>query len=254
MDKSPTTQNRFLVVIVIALVVLAAAIWWFTPDQQQRRRNMALIAAVQAGDLKAAEAMLDAGADVNARDADGITTLMHAARGERPKLLCEVTLSLVHRSYFESGSLSRVWFIFPRIRPPRHRPFPPSPRPSAAVLGGDRVKGRCPFWGGSANSPLDRISYPELHTAGRHTPPSRNKRTTMSDAKMPAARSVRHSAPSVPEGSVSFFVGDGITSFGSHPEPCPRRCVRNSGKKYFHDWKRNRQLIAFQSAPTFRAL
>ena len=32
--------------------------------------------------MKAVEAALDAGADVNARDGDGITSLMHAARGD----------------------------------------------------------------------------------------------------------------------------------------------------------------------------
>ena len=42
--------------------------------------------AARSGDVKAVEAALDAGADVNARDGDGITPLMHAARGDRPEI------------------------------------------------------------------------------------------------------------------------------------------------------------------------
>jgi ankyrin repeat protein len=69
---------------IAAVIVSAATIWWFTPGQQQKRRDSTLIVAARAANLRAAEAALDAGADVNARDAEGITPLMHAARGQRP--------------------------------------------------------------------------------------------------------------------------------------------------------------------------
>jgi ankyrin repeat protein len=80
-------SRRWLLTIgVVVLVGSALSVWWFSPGQQQRHRNAALIEAAQSGDVKAVEAALDAGADVNARDGDGITPLMHATRGERPEI------------------------------------------------------------------------------------------------------------------------------------------------------------------------
>jgi ankyrin repeat protein len=65
---------------------MALAAWWFPSGQPQKRRNVALTEAARMGDVKAVEAALDDGADVNTRDADGITPLMHAARGDRPEI------------------------------------------------------------------------------------------------------------------------------------------------------------------------
>jgi ankyrin repeat protein len=79
-------RRRLLAVGALAAVVAELAAWWFSPGQQQKRRNAALVEAVRAGDVKAAGAHLDGGADVNARDADGITLLMHSARGDRPDI------------------------------------------------------------------------------------------------------------------------------------------------------------------------
>jgi len=79
-------RRRLLAFGVLAVVVAGLAAWWFSPGQQQKRRNAALVEAVRAGDVKATAAHLDAGADVNARDADGITPLMHAAHGDRPDI------------------------------------------------------------------------------------------------------------------------------------------------------------------------
>jgi uncharacterized protein len=88
MKDEPVGSKRLLGVGVLAVVVVTglAAWWWFSPDQQHKRRNAALVEAVQAGDMRAAGSNIDAGADVNARDADGITPLMHAARGDRPEI------------------------------------------------------------------------------------------------------------------------------------------------------------------------
>lgn len=71
---------------VIAVVATAFAVWWFSPGQQRKRQIDALIETAAVGDTKAIEAALAGGADVNARDADGITPLMHAARGKGPKI------------------------------------------------------------------------------------------------------------------------------------------------------------------------
>ena len=81
--------GRRSLMAVGALAIFVAglsAAWWFSAGQQQRRRNAALVEAVRAGDVKAADAALKAGADVNARDASGLTPLMHAARGDRPEI------------------------------------------------------------------------------------------------------------------------------------------------------------------------
>jgi ankyrin repeat protein len=81
------TKNRlFLVSIPVVLVLLTAAmaLWWFSPTQQQHRRNQALVAACTAGDVKAVQDALAGGADANARDENGMTPLMYAARGDRP--------------------------------------------------------------------------------------------------------------------------------------------------------------------------
>ena len=71
---------------IFALVLAVLGFWWFSPSQQQHRRNNALVAACTAGDLKGVQDALAGGADPNARDANGITPLMYAARGERPNM------------------------------------------------------------------------------------------------------------------------------------------------------------------------
>ncbi len=78
-------QQRFLLFALIGLIVVALGVW-FSPTQQLNRRNAALIEAAQRGDVAAVQAALDHGAQVDARDADGITLLMHAARGYRPSI------------------------------------------------------------------------------------------------------------------------------------------------------------------------
>jgi ankyrin repeat protein len=80
-------DRRGLVVVgVIAVVLASVAIWWFSPSQQRKRQIEALVAGAIAGDPKAVEAALAGGVDVNSRDSSGITPLMYAARGERPKI------------------------------------------------------------------------------------------------------------------------------------------------------------------------
>src|SRR3982751_1262827 len=85
MGEQLKSRRGLITVGVIAVVVAAFAVWWFSPGQQQKRRTAALIEAARSGDTKAVEA-LDGGAEVNARDGDGITVLMHAARGDRPEI------------------------------------------------------------------------------------------------------------------------------------------------------------------------
>ena len=78
---------RWLVCVgVIGTALATVAIWWFSPSQQLKRQVDALIAAAKSGDTKAMETALAGGVDVNSRDAHGITPLMHAARGDRPKI------------------------------------------------------------------------------------------------------------------------------------------------------------------------
>jgi uncharacterized protein len=86
MTQTNCNRTVFVVIGVIAVITAAGAVWWFSPGQQVKRRNAALIVAARAGDVKAVEAALDGGADVNMADADGITLLMHAARGDRPEI------------------------------------------------------------------------------------------------------------------------------------------------------------------------
>jgi ankyrin repeat protein len=78
-------RRRLLLLVLIAVVFLGGvAALVFSPSLRHRRRTADLIGAARAGDVKAAEAALDQGADANGRDRDGITALMHAARGDRP--------------------------------------------------------------------------------------------------------------------------------------------------------------------------
>jgi uncharacterized protein len=84
--EEPQSRRGLLVVGALAVVAIALAVWWFSSGQQRKRWNAALTEAARMGDVKAVEAALDNGADVNARDADGITPLMHAARGDRPEI------------------------------------------------------------------------------------------------------------------------------------------------------------------------
>jgi ankyrin repeat protein len=79
-------RRTLLAVGVIAVIIASVAVWWFSPGQQMKRRNATLIDAAHAGDVKAVEAALDGGSDVNTRDAEGITLLMHASRGDRPEI------------------------------------------------------------------------------------------------------------------------------------------------------------------------
>ena len=84
MNDTNRISSRFVVPGIIVLLVGALVLWWLSPGHQEARRSAKLLEAVQVGDVKMAEALLDAGAEVNRRDADGITPLMQAARGERP--------------------------------------------------------------------------------------------------------------------------------------------------------------------------
>lgn len=86
MGKFRKSRNQLLAFGVITALAAAFAVLWFSPGQRQNRRTGALIAAARSGDAKAVEAALAGPADVNARDSDGITVLMHAARGNRPDI------------------------------------------------------------------------------------------------------------------------------------------------------------------------
>jgi ankyrin repeat protein len=84
MGEARRSRRWPLAVVVFAVLAMALAVWWFSPGQQQRRRNDALFAAAGSGDTNAAKAAIDAGADANARDGNGMTPLMFAAKGVRP--------------------------------------------------------------------------------------------------------------------------------------------------------------------------
>jgi ankyrin repeat protein len=86
MEEEHRGWRWLLAIGALAVVAAAFAVWWFFPGQQQKRRNAALIEAARSGDVSAVEAALDQGGDVNARDADGLTPLMHAAHGDRPDI------------------------------------------------------------------------------------------------------------------------------------------------------------------------
>jgi ankyrin repeat protein len=86
MGKIYRGRRGLVVAGVVAIAVAAVAVWWFSPSQQRKRQVDALIAGTSSGDTKAVEAALAGGADVNSRDADGITPLMHAARGKGPEI------------------------------------------------------------------------------------------------------------------------------------------------------------------------
>jgi uncharacterized protein len=81
------SKNRLAWVGLLSVIVLGAlAVWWFSPGQQQHRRHQALLDACAAGDLSTVQDALARGTDVNARDENGITPLMVAAKGSRPDL------------------------------------------------------------------------------------------------------------------------------------------------------------------------
>jgi uncharacterized protein len=86
MDQPRSSCRNLMVGSVIVVIAGALAVWWFSPSQQAKRRNVALVEAARVGDLKRVEALLNAGADVNSRDAEGITVLMHAVRGQQPNI------------------------------------------------------------------------------------------------------------------------------------------------------------------------
>jgi ankyrin repeat protein len=87
MGEPRISQRGLLAVGVIALIAAGGGVfWWVLPGLQQAGRNEALIGAARVGDVKALEAALNGGGDPNLRDSDGITPLMHAARGDRPDI------------------------------------------------------------------------------------------------------------------------------------------------------------------------
>ncbi len=86
MSEPRRTRRGIIAVSVIAMIVAVFAAWWFSPGQQRKRQTDALIEAAATCDTKAVETALAGGVDVNARDANGITPLMHAARGKGPKI------------------------------------------------------------------------------------------------------------------------------------------------------------------------
>ena len=86
MGKIYRSRRGLVVVGVLAVALATVAIWWCSPSQQRKRQVDALIAGAISGDTKAVQAALAGGAEVNSRDADGITPLMHAARGKRPNI------------------------------------------------------------------------------------------------------------------------------------------------------------------------
>src|SRR5947209_10048596 len=86
MGEKPRSRRWRLAAGVVAVLAAAMVVWWLSPGQRQKRHNAALVEAARSGDVRAVEAALDGGANDNARDPDGITPLMHAARGDRPDI------------------------------------------------------------------------------------------------------------------------------------------------------------------------
>lgn len=84
--KGERRGRQWLLAAGIMGVSAVVALWWSAAGQRRNPRESALIAAARSGDVKAVETALDGGADANCRDADGITPLMHAARGDRPDI------------------------------------------------------------------------------------------------------------------------------------------------------------------------
>ncbi len=86
MEKGKVQRLWIGFIVFLALLLAGTGVWWFSPTQQQHWRNDALFAACKAGDVKAVRHALGEGADVQARDGNGITPLMYAARGNRPRM------------------------------------------------------------------------------------------------------------------------------------------------------------------------
>src|SRR5690242_21732920 len=76
-NQSLGLASGVLLVAAVVLGVLAAL-------TARSARTGPLFAACIAGDARAAETALGIGADVNARNHEGLTPLMLAARGDRP--------------------------------------------------------------------------------------------------------------------------------------------------------------------------
>jgi hypothetical protein len=145
--------SRWLVLVgVVAAVVASLAIWWVSPSQRLKRQVNALIATAISGDAKAVATALAGGVDVNSRDARGITVLMHAARGDRPKIADptptdhpEVVELLISAFCWEENKLTRIGS--------RSRTLPRPARPGPGRSLGGRLGSVClialrPRWKG----------------------------------------------------------------------------------------------------------
>jgi ankyrin repeat protein len=121
MGEKHWSRRWLLAAGAVAVVAAVFAVWWFSPGQMQKRRNAALLEAARSGDVRAVEAALDQGGDVDARDADGRPPLMHAAHGDRPEIANpaptdhpEVTELLIKRgadvnAKTDSGFVALFW-------------------------------------------------------------------------------------------------------------------------------------------------